>query len=44
MKRPLVLFALSLVGGIACTNITHSYTFAILSSAVMFLVLYIFKG
>ncbi|NMB34584.1 MAG: DNA internalization-related competence protein ComEC/Rec2 [Clostridium sp.] len=42
MKRPLVLFALSLVGGIACTNITHSYTFAILSSAVMFLVLYIF--
>lgn len=39
MKRPLVLFCLSLIAGIVCTNITHSYLFAVLSCLVIALIL-----
>lgn len=39
MKRPLVLFSLSLIAGIVSTNITHSYLFAVLSCLVVALVL-----
>jgi competence protein ComEC len=41
MKRPLVLFCLSLIAGIVCTNITHSYLFAVLSCLVIALILFV---
>ncbi len=42
MKRPLILFSLSLIFGIVCTNITHSYLFAVLSCFVLALILFAF--
>jgi len=41
MKRPLVCFSLSLMAGILCTNLTHSYLFAFLSCVVIGVIAFI---
>ncbi len=41
MKRPLVCFSLSLIAGIICTNLTHSYLFAFLSCAILAMIAFV---
>lgn len=41
MQRPLVFFSLSLIVGIICTNLTHSYLFAVLSCATIGIIAFV---
>ncbi|WP_265444568.1 DNA internalization-related competence protein ComEC/Rec2 [Acetivibrio straminisolvens] len=41
MKRPLVCFSLSLIAGIICTNLTYSYLFAVLSCAIISIIVFV---